>query len=294
LQARNENGALKNARVSEVIAMKSARALGAAILAAASLSPMAQQPATSTVLAVAQKASSSAPTPPTPTTPSAVPAAPMSPIAGELMNMLDSKTAKVGDRIVLKTKSAVRTAEGTEIPKGSKLIGRVVAAKASTATDANAQVALQFDQIEFKDGQTLPIQSEIQALSPAANDASTAESDSGASSPSPSSAGRSAGDMYGSSPSPMANTRIRNGGAAPATPGSAPPAGTLVGRTGGIAIRTTSIPGVLLAVREPGPQDAQMARSSGILLGVRRDIHLDEGTKVVIGVAAGGATTDDK
>lgn len=216
-------------------------------------------------------------------------AAAMSPVAGELMNTLDSRSAKPGDRVVIKTKATVRIAEGVEIPKGSKLIGHVIAAKASSAADANAQVALQFDQVELRNGKTLSIHAEMQSLS-AAGDASNAVSDAAAPSPSPASGGRSAGDMYGSSPSPMANTRIGNGGAAPATAGIVPPAGTLVARTGTLAIRTTSVPGVLLAVNEPGPGDARSAQSSGILLGAKRDVHLDEGATMVLGVVVAAAS----
>ena len=40
-------------------------------------------------------------------------------MSGELQDKLDSKTAKVGDSVV------VKTADGTEIPKGTKLVGRV-------------------------------------------------------------------------------------------------------------------------------------------------------------------------
>jgi hypothetical protein len=70
-----------------------------------------------------------------------------------------------------------------------------------------------------------------------------------------------------------------------------PAAGTIVARTGNIAIRTTSIPGVLLASNEPGQQDPRMAQSSGILLGAKRDVQLNGGTKVVIGVAPAAGTT---
>jgi hypothetical protein len=264
--------------------MKFARALAAAIVGAASLSLLAQQPVASTAPATEEAA-------PQVATSSAAPAATMSPLACELMNELDSKTAKAGDRVVLKTKSTVRTADGTEIPKDSKLVGRVVAAKPTSATDANAQLALQFDRIEFKNGQILSIHSEIQLLSPPASQVANAGADAAAPSPSPSSGGRSPGDMYGSSPSPMASTRIGNGGLGPVTPSNVPASGTLVARTGNIAIRATSIPGVLLAVNEPDHQDPRMAQSSGILLGAKRDIHLDQGTIVVIGVAASGANT---
>jgi hypothetical protein len=274
---------MQSARIWKVIAMKSVRALAAAIVGAASLSLLAQQPDASTVPAPEETASQIATSP-------AAPAAAMSPIAGELMNELDSKTAKAGDRVVLKTKSTVHTADGAEIPKDSKLIGHVVAAKPTSATDANAQLALQFDRIELKNGQILSIHSEIQALSPPAGHVANAGADAAAPSPSPSSGGRPPGDMYGSS-SPMVNTRIGNGGFGPVTTSNVPASGTLVGRTGNIAIRATSIPGVLLAVNELGRQDPRMALSSGILLGANRDIHLDQGTNVVIGVAASRANT---
>ena len=67
---------------------------------------------------------------------------------------------------------------------------------------------------------------------------------------------------------------------------SAPAAGTVVARTGNIAIATTSVPGVLLANNAPGQQDPRMAQASSILLGAKQDIQLDGGTQMVLGVAA--------
>ena len=68
-----------------------------------------------------------------------------------------------------------------------------------------------------------------------------------------------------------------------------PAVGTVVARTGQIAIKTTSIPGVLLANNEPGQQDPRMAHASSILLGAKKDVTLKQGTPVVLGVATGGA-----
>ena len=76
----------------------------------------------------------------------------MSPVNGELVSKLDSKTAKTGDSVVVQTKASVKTPDGTEIPKGSKLVGHVIAAQPSEAGE-NSQVALQFDHIELKGGQ---------------------------------------------------------------------------------------------------------------------------------------------
>jgi hypothetical protein len=55
----------------------------------------------------------------------------MSPISGELMKKLDSKTVKTGDSVVVQIKTPVKTPDGTAIPKGSKLVGHVLAAQPS-------------------------------------------------------------------------------------------------------------------------------------------------------------------
>jgi hypothetical protein len=200
-------------------------------------------------------------------------------VNGELVDKLDTRTAKTGDSVVI---------------KGSKLIGRVTQVKPSGDAKDNSQVALQFDRVELKGGQNVAIHSEIQSLSPSGSDTPNSSPDtmaatpSGPSGPMPSAPG---GSMNGpgsaaaqSQPQPQMN------GGPPAASFAGPAAGTIVARTGNIAIRTTSIPGVLLANNEPGQQDPRMAQASGILLGAKKDVHLDGGTKVVIGVAAAAGT----
>jgi hypothetical protein len=232
----------------------------------------------------------------------------MSPVNGELVDNLDSKTAKAGDSVVIKTKSEAKTADGTSIPKGSKLVGHITGVKASGQGNENSQVSLEFDRAELKGGQTMAIRTELQSLSPAGSDTSAGSTDAMGSSPSasPSASGQSGSGMNSSNPSGQPNSAAQSSpGAAgspnapaaaqsqnspaPGTAGPMPSAGTVVARTGSIEIKTTSIPGVLLASNEPGQQDPRMAQSSGILLGAKRDIHLDGGTKVVIGVASAGA-----
>ncbi|HUB29978.1 MAG TPA: hypothetical protein VL967_09780 [Terracidiphilus sp.] len=279
--------------------MKSANLLVLASLSLASVSLVAQQPASSEP----QQSSPPPPAaeqqqPPTQSAPqaaqpnagqAAATQAQMSPVNGELVSALDTKTAKTGDSVILKTESATTTADGTQIPKGTKLVGHVLGVKPSGTGNENSQVALQFDHAELQSGRSLPIHSEIQSLAP-----SDAAVHSGmASTPGAATAGEAPnrGSMNGGAPaSPSAQQssaapQIDNG----ANNASMPAPGTVVARTGNIAIRTTSIPGVLLAVNEPGQQDPRMAQSSGILLGAKRDVHLDQGTVVVIGVAAAGA-----
>ena len=74
-----------------------------------------------------------------------------------------------------------------------------------------------------------------------------------------------------------ANTGTRTGMPAP---------GSIVARNGNVAIRATSIPGVLLANDING---LPFTNASGMLLGARRDIHLDGGTQMVVAVAAAPA-----
>jgi hypothetical protein len=213
----------------------------------------------------------------------------MSPVNGELVSKLDSKTAKTGDSVVVQTKASVKTADGTEIPKGSKLVGHVLAAKPSGAGE-NSQVALEFDHIELKGGQNLPIHSQIQSIAPAGGAATTSGS------------GAMSGPPAGGSANPStsaANGGSRASGAPQGTSGDpgaaagngAPAAGTVVARTGNIAIATTSVPGVLLANNAQGQQDPRMAQASSILLGAKQDIQLDGGTQMVLGVSAAGAGT---
>ena len=87
-------------------------------------------------------------------------------ITGELVDKLDSKSAKQGDSVVLKTKEEAKTADGTDIPKGSKLMGHVTNVQARSDDKENSQITLQFDRAELKTGQTLPIASVIESVAP--------------------------------------------------------------------------------------------------------------------------------
>jgi hypothetical protein len=258
--------------------MKTGTALVTTLFAMASFPLLAQQPSPP---ASQPSSAASQQSPPASTPETAGPV--MSPVNGELLSKLDTKTAKTGDSVVVQTKTSAKTADGTEIPKGSKLVGRVVGVHPSQAGD-NSQVVLQFDHFELKGGQNLPVHSQIQSISPPSGSASSAASGSPAGGSS--SAGASATNGGRASGAPQAT-----GGDSAAASGGAPAAGTVVARTGNIAIATTSIPGVLVANNAPGQQDPRMAQASSILLGAKQDIQLDGGTQMVVGVSpAGGGT----
>lgn len=281
--------------------MKASAALVKALFVLASSPLWAQQtspanpqttPAAPQSPATTQSPAAQSPAIQSPAAPGAeAPAVAMSPVSGELVSKLDSRTAKAGDDVVIQTKSSAKTADGTEIPKGSKLKGHIVGVQASEG-GTNSQVALKLDQVELAGGQTLPIQSQIQSITPAGGADAVAGPSGGTagpgSSPAPGSStagvapNRSAGATPQGSPTP-------NG--APA-PGGAPAAGTVIAKSGQIAIQTTSVPGVLLANNAPGEQDPRMARVSTVLLGAKKDIQLDGGTEMVVrvGIAPAAGT----
>lgn len=93
----------------------------------------------------------------------------MSSISGELENKLDSKTAKAGDRVVLKTIEKVQTSDGTLIPRGSRLIGHVTEVQAWSKEHGAAQMGIAFDRVEMKGGQNVAIFTLIKGLTPSAS-----------------------------------------------------------------------------------------------------------------------------
>ncbi len=267
--------------------MKTCAALGTSLIALASFTLWAQQspPAANQPNSPATQQGPSSTEQAPPVSSSANPQTPtadMSPVNGELVNKLDSKTAKSGDSVVVQTKTPVKTAGGTEIPKGSKLVGHVVAAQPSQ-TGQNSQVVLQFDRVELKGGKTVPIHSQIQSISPAAG-AASASGPNATAGPGPSGAANGGNSASGAA-------QDTSGASGPSGANGGPPAGTLVAKTGQIAIRTTSIPGVLVANNAPGEQDPRMTDVSSILLGARSDIELDGGTLIVVGVSPTEAGT---
>jgi hypothetical protein len=90
----------------------------------------------------------------------------MSPVAGELDGKLDSKTARVGDRVVLKTLDKVQTSDGTVIPRGSRVVGHVTEVQAYDPAAGTARIAIAFDHAELKNGQSFAIYTLIGGVVP--------------------------------------------------------------------------------------------------------------------------------
>jgi len=212
------------------------------------------------------------------------------PVTGELQSKLDTKEAKAGDAVVVKTTSPATMAEGVEIPTGSKLMGHIIdVAPQGQQGSENSRVTIQFDQAELQGGKNMPIRSVIQSVAPpgassgpdaAGGPPATAPSSGATAGGNSPSSGSSASTAPGANPSqPAASGASQAGGAAPAP-------GTVVATRGNLAIKTTSIPGVLLIGDVNG---RPFSNAAGALLGAKQDVHLDNGTVMVVAIMAAPA-----
>ena len=206
------------------------------------------------------------------------------PITGELVDKLDSKSAKAGDAVEVKTTEQATTASGVEIPKGSKITGHVVDVAPQGQGGDNSRLTIQFDQAEIKGGQKLPIRSVIQSIAPAGTTA-VPEAAGGPPATTPPTGSAAASSPSTGSSAATSPSQPAAGGAEPA--GGAPAPGTVVATKGNLAIRTTSIPGVLLIGNVTGQP---FSNAAGALLGAKQDVHLDGGTVMVVAIVAAPPT----
>lgn len=237
----------------------------------------------------------------------------MRPVNGELLSKLDSKAAKAGDQVLVKTTQKVTTSDGTEIPKGSRLVGHVTEVKAHEKGQAESHIGIAFDRAELKDGRSIPIHSSIQSIaspvsamaSEGADDAFAADSGAGpvggggrvASSNSGAMGGGrlSGAGLVGGTLNGVTSAGGNLGSDLEATAGSATSttghlAGNATGEVGGnlrgsangvgsLAAHATGVPGVMLGGDASGS-------AVGMLSAKNKDVHLDSGTQFMLGVAA--------
>ncbi|HVU46981.1 MAG TPA: hypothetical protein VHD85_12680 [Terracidiphilus sp.] len=227
-------------------------------------------------------------------------------VSGELEGKLDSKTAKVGEPVVLKTMGKMKTADGTVIPKGTRLLGHVTEVQAHDRAHAESELGLAFDRAELKNGQSFAIQSMIRSVGPSASALAAEQmaSDDALDTPmgggAMSGGGRAAGGgrLIGGAPlagaaNTVGSTTAQAGAGLTGTADSTlHTAGGVAGNAmgdvgagthvvssagGGLVAHATGVPGVML---ESGVSDS----TSGVLSASRRNVHLDSGTQMEVGI----------
>lgn len=245
--------------------MKTTRLLAVATVTLASLPLMAQQAAASTQ----QSGSANA--------------AQMQPVKGELAHKLDSKSARVGERVELKTTEDARTAGGTVIPKGSRLLGHVTEAQKDSKTHEGSLIGIEFDRAELKGGKSFAIHSVIESASQpkwvlAQDRMMTAAAGSAFEGPGPNGPAYGGQKMTGTA---TTGTNIAGNGMVGNAVLKANANGGQMGQAGTVVAQATGLPGVMLS------RDANGA-ASGVFSMAQKNFTLLSGTQMVVGIVAAG------
>lgn len=245
----------------------------------------------------------------------------MRPVAGELQSKLDSKSAKVGEPVVLRTTEKMKTADGVVIPRGSRLMGHVTEVEAHAKGHEQSSLGIAFDRAELKNGQSFAIHSVIESVGPSAAQleaASMSNEDAfagpagggvaaggGALAGGGAGIGRAGGGLVGGGAGAVGGATSAVGGVGSGIASNAGGAlnagGNAIDATGNLAGNTAAnvgrgVNGSAGAVGALGAHATSIpgvmldsnaaAGASGMFTAARQNIHFESGTQMVLGVAA--------
>jgi len=214
-------------------------------------------------------------------------------IQAELGKTIDAKKAKQGDPVAAKTTNDVAGAAGMVIPRGSRLIGHVIAVKPSSKDSRESSLAISFDKAVLKGNREVPLHALIQAAAPPDRPANfSAQQQGGDISDSGSTGGAPSPTPMGGPPSPMGGpsggTMGSAGGARhqPSAPGA--PSGSAGGAPGSVAPVDT---GGRLSPRASGALGLSgVTLSTGdnaqasVFSSQKGNVRLDGGTQLILRV----------
>src|ERR1700728_1494907 len=92
------------------------------------------------------------------------PTAAAAPVSAELTKRIDVKKAKVGDEIDVKTTSNAKLPDGTDLPKGTRLVGKVTDVHARSNADKTSHLAFDLDHAVTKDGHELSVHAAVTSV----------------------------------------------------------------------------------------------------------------------------------
>jgi len=84
---------------------------------------------------------------------------------------LDSSKLREDDTVEVETSGSFKLPDGTLVPKGSKLAGRVTASKARSKGDSASELDIVFSRLDVANGKQLAVKGVVQAVFPPADDA---------------------------------------------------------------------------------------------------------------------------
>jgi hypothetical protein len=207
-------------------------------------------------------------------------------VSAELTKGIDTKKAKVGDEVDVRTTSTAKLPDGTDLPKGTKLTGKVTDVKAKSKEDKSAHLAFSIDHAVLKDGKQVPVMVAVTSVTGPEQSSGSQMMMPGGGAPggggvSPGGGGStgSGGASPGSTSSPAPVTR-----SAPVMADTGQPQATAGGvlKSAQDRVPVGNKPGVVLS-------GAGGSGSAGSLDAAGDNISLESGTKLTLNVAAAGS-----
>ena len=228
---------------------------------------------------------------------------------------LDSKKAKPGDPVTARSTEPAKSDGKTVFPKGTKFVGHVTQVSSRGKGDSESAIGVVFDKAILKNGQEVPVNLGIQALSSGqttaaatGSDLDTASNLGGSAAGSGSAGGRGgvlggATSTVGGATGTVTNTAANVGGAAGGTVNSAAGAtgglaGTSKGAVGGLNAAgqlTSNSQGVFGLNGVNLSSAASNATQGSLITSTGKNVHLDSGTRMLlVSQAQAGAMGESK
>jgi len=171
----------------------------------------------------------------------------------KIAKTLDSSKLKEDDVVETETAGSFKLADDTLVPKGSKLLGRVVSAKARSKGDADSRLNLVFNSLNISGGKTLQLKGIVQAVYPPAEESMG---------PNMATMGTSAGGA------------TRNAGSA---------GEGITNAQSGSNLESSSKPQAAMDVKATGVQGLQdLQLENGVLTSKRKNVKLTRGVRMVV------------
>lgn len=207
-------------------------------------------------------------------------------VQATLKSPIDAKHVKAGDEVSAVTRGEA-VLNGTKLPKGTTLVGHVTDVSERGAGRANSSVSMVFEQARLRNGSMVPVHAVIRSVAPPTQMAMEDETDAGFSGPAPvqaSASARTSGGGGGLLGGATSATRGVVGGVtnttANVTRSTLHTAEATTGAVANTAVSgVSSIPGVSLSAGAD-------ASSSGTLTAQGKNLHLDSGTQMTLGLSA--------
>jgi hypothetical protein len=189
-----------------------------------------------------------------------------------LNSSVDSKKAKVGDKVEAHTTDDIKYAGKMIVPRGAKLEGHVTEATARSKGDSGSTLAIQFDKAIPKKGEEIPLNVAIVAIAAPQRDFSGSSSGAGSDPVTGGGAPTANGSPMGTSHTPTAT---------PGTPNYPSAADGIVGSnsTGQLSAKSRGVYGLgdlKLMATSSDASAATIITSSG------KNVHLDGGTRMLL------------